>query len=111
MGHDHFPLDLRDQVPDDVTALISRVWGIALRNGTRIDDLEKDNEYIKIIFPRHITSVSTDFLEEFLGNIIIKLDGDQEELLRRFTVVSEGNYNFDRYLKDAIKRVREKEFA
>jgi hypothetical protein len=108
-------VDLNEYIHEDTTALNTRTWGIMLRNASKIDEkvdkLGKHSSHIEILMPKHITSVATPFLEEFLGKTIITVGGNRSELLDRIKLVCEGREVFKPYLEDAIKRVGDKELA
>lgn len=101
-------VDLSTYIPENITTLNNRTWGIVLRNKSGIDELEKKNEKLEIVLPQQVTSISTSFLEELLENIVVRHNG-VSAVLRKIDLKSEGKYNFRLYLENAVKNVHKKE--
>ena len=107
-------IDLNEYVPDELSSLSTRSWGIALRNYTGIDQFAKEadcDEPVTIVVPSRITALSSSFLEEFFEKSIVNCRGNKSAFLKKFVLKSEGNYNFDLYLKEAFDRLTIKEYA
>jgi hypothetical protein len=108
---DPLEICLHDHIPEDVTDLKTRTWGLVLRIATRIDNLAENAERINVIVPGRITAISITFLREFFVNIIIKLHTEGKEPTDCIKLISENNYDFNVYLEYAVNQVVEKEFA
>lgn len=96
-------LELEPYIPQEITSLNTRTWGYVVRTSSNIEVLAKEHEYIDIVFPWQVTSVSVEFIEELLENIV--LDFGAENVLNRFRLRSAREYNFDSYLKQAVNEI------
>jgi len=77
--------------------------GKYVRNESKFDDLEKNNDSVVFIIPDNLYSINPSFFEELLINVVKKLG--KEGFLKKYTFENEGNYNFKRPLMDAIDRI------
>jgi hypothetical protein len=102
MENNRYRLELESLIPEEITSLNTRTWGFVIRNSSNIEEVAKE-KYIDIVFPWHVTSVSVDFIEELLENIV--MDYGEEYVLERFRLLSTRGYNFDSYLQQAIKQI------
>lgn len=87
---------------------ISKVYtgrdrGQYVREKSRIDLLIKKYNNISIIVPNNVYSINPSFLEEFLVNIVTNLG--KEEFLKRVSFISQGDYDVDLPLNQAIDRI------
>lgn len=77
--------------------------GKSVRIKSRIDELEKQYEEIFIIIPDQIYSINPSFFEEFLVNVVRKLG--KEQFLAKFKFESQGDYEYEMPLNQAIDRI------
>lgn len=87
----------------------TRPRGKKVREDSRIDELEAQNESITIIIPKDISSINPSFFEEFLENVVIKLG--EANFRAKFTFINEGEYKIDDDLEEAIYRILRDENA
>ncbi len=83
--------------------------GKYVREDSKIDELEKKNDKIKIIIPNDIYSINPSFLEEFLVNVVKKLGKDG--FLAKFEFESLGDYEYQEPLYQAIDRILKEQTA
>lgn len=77
--------------------------GKYVREKSRIDELETQYENVTIIIPDEIYSINPSFFEEFLVNVVKKLG--KESFFAKFKFISEGDYEYDMPLNQAIDRI------
>jgi len=77
--------------------------GEYVRKQSKIDNLETQYKEIFIIIPDNVYSINPSFLEEFLVNVVTKLGKDK--FLERFHFTSQGDYEFEMPLNQAIDRI------
>lgn len=77
--------------------------GIFVRQNSHIDELEAKYDHITIVIPDQIYSINPSFFEEFLVNVVKKLG--KEQFLEKFTFESQGDYDFEMPLNQAIDRI------
>lgn len=77
--------------------------GEYVRKQSNIDELETKYDEITIIIPNQIYSINPSFFEEFLVNVVKKLG--KEKFLTRFKFISEGDYEYEMPLNQAIDRI------
>lgn len=77
--------------------------GEMVRKESKIDELERYSDQITIIIPKDVYSLNPSFLEELLVNVVLKLG--KEMFLEKFKFVSEGDYQYEEPLKQAIDRI------
>lgn len=102
-------INLEDfRVTDKKSGRISKVFtgrdrGKKVRNDSKIDSIEKTFESIEIIIPDNIYSINPSFFEELFVNVVTKLGKDV--FLKKFQFTSNGNYNYEKPLNEAIDRI------
>lgn len=102
-------INLEDfRVRDHKTGFISKVFtgrdrGELVRRQSRIDDIENEYDTVTIIIPDNIYSINPSFFEELFVNVVKKLGKDV--FLSKFKFKSEGNYNYENRLNEAIDRI------
>lgn len=77
--------------------------GKEVRKKSRIDELEKSFDEVYVVIPDNVYSINPSFLEEFLVNVVTKLG--KEAFLKKFHFTSEGNYEIEMPLNQAIDRI------
>lgn len=88
--------------------VISKVFtgrdrGEIVREKSRIDELERNFDKIIVIIPKNIRSINPSFFDEMLKNVVKKLG--REGFLNKFKFQSEGTYNYQKPLDEAIERI------
>ena len=84
--------------------------GISVRTESKIDELAKGEEKIKILIPTDIMSLNPSFLEEFLSNVVLKLGKDGFNT--KICFYSESTrYDIALDLDEAIERILRTENA
>lgn len=86
-----------------------RAKGGHVRTASLIDELENENEEIKILIPADIYSINPSFLEEFLLNVVSKLGA--LGFHKKFAFENPGEYKIDKDLEEAIERILRTENA
>jgi len=77
--------------------------GKYVREQSKIDELEKNYDDIYVTIPDNVYSINPSFLEEFLVNVVTKLG--KEDFLKKFHFTSEGDYEYELPLNQAIDRI------
>ena len=83
--------------------------GIEVREASKIDILEAECETITIAIPDDIGSINPSFLEEFLYNVVIKLQPDI--FFKKFKFQNNGRYKINNDLHEAVERIVREENA
>jgi hypothetical protein len=83
--------------------------GKSVREKSKIDEVEAKYEEVNIVIPDNIYSINPSFFEEFLVNVVKKLG--KEEFLKKFKFASEGDYEFESPLYQAIDRILKNQTA
>ena len=83
--------------------------GKYVRENSKIDEIEAKYDTVNIVIPNNVYSINPSFFEEFLINVVKKLG--KEEFLRRIIFSSEGDYEFDSPLNQAIDRILKNQTA
>ena len=83
--------------------------GKDVRIRSKIDSLETRYDKIKIIIPDNVFSINPSFFEELFVNVVTKLG--KENFLDKFEFNSEGRYNYEKPLNEAIQRILRKNTA
>jgi hypothetical protein len=86
-----------------------RPRGVDVRQKSKIDQLESENDLIEIVVPNDIASINPSFLEEFFENVVRKLG--ESEFYRKFKIINEGSYKIDTDLNEAVSRILRTENA
>lgn len=77
--------------------------GKTVRKESKINLIEENYDSVIIIVPDNVYSIIPSFFEEFLHDVVKKLG--KSGFHAKFTVKSEGNYNPERALNEAIERI------
>lgn len=77
--------------------------GKSVRVESNINSIEEKYDTVTIIIPENVYSIIPSFFEEFLHDVVVKLGRDG--FMSKFNIVSEGNYNPERALNEAIERI------
>lgn len=77
--------------------------GKDVREESRIDALEAANDKIIISVPEDIYSINPSFFEELFKNVVKKLG--RKGFLSKFEIKSNGDYDFQEELTEAIDRI------
>ena len=77
--------------------------GKYVRNTSKFDEVEKNNDKIIFKIPANLFSINPSFFEELLINVVIKLGKDG--FWEKYEFVNEGNYKYEKPLNDAIDRI------
>lgn len=77
--------------------------GKYVREKSHIDELETQYDEIIIIIPDQIYSINPSFFEEFLVNVVKKLG--KEKFLSKFKFKTNGDYEYEMPLNQAIDRI------
>jgi hypothetical protein len=96
--------DFRSKSGNKISKVFTgRDHGKYVRENSRIDELESKYEEVQIIIPQNVYSINPSFLEEFLVNVVTKLG--KEPFLAKFKIVSQGSYEYENPLNQAIDRI------
>ena len=77
--------------------------GEMVRIASRIDKLETLNDKVIIVIPADIYSINPSFFEELFLNVVLKLGKDS--FLEKFSLRSQGEYDFQKEFMEAIDRI------
>lgn len=77
--------------------------GKYVREHSKFDDIEKNNDKIEFIIPDNIFSINPSFFEELLINVVTKLG--KQDFLAKYKFTNRGSYKYEKPLMDAIDRV------
>ena len=77
--------------------------GKYVREKSNIDAIESSNEKVIIIIPDNIYSINPSFFEELFVNVVTKLG--KEKFLEKFAFESQGDYQYEKPLTEAIDRI------
>lgn len=102
-------INLQDFRTPGSRVFTGRDRGISVRTDSRIDQLEAESEKVQIIIPEDIGSINPSFLEEFLYNVVIKLQA--EAFFRKFEFINNGRYKITNDLQEAVERILREETA
>jgi hypothetical protein len=83
--------------------------GKYVRENSKIDEIETKYDTVNIVIPDNVYSINPSFFEEFLVNVVKKLD--KEEFLKKFKFTSQGDYEFSSPLNQAIDRILKNQTA
>ncbi|WP_025866313.1 STAS-like domain-containing protein [Prolixibacter bellariivorans] len=96
------------RVKDVKKGTISKVFtgrdrGKKVREDSKIDKIEAENDTVEIIIPDNIYSINPSFFEELFVNVVRKLG--KERFLAKFNFTSVGDYVYEKPLNEAIDRI------
>lgn len=77
--------------------------GKLVREKSKLDSIEENNELVEIIIPDNIYSINPSFFEELFVNVVKKLG--KSEFLKKFKFTSLGDYDYEKPLNEAIDRI------
>jgi restriction endonuclease Mrr len=77
--------------------------GKSVREKSKLDRIEQNNDSIEIIIPDNIYSINPSFFEELFVNVVKKLG--KEEFMNKFKFTSLGDYDYKKPLNEAIDRI------
>ena len=77
--------------------------GQQVRNESKLDEIADKYEDVEFIIPDNVYSINPSFFEELFLNVVLKFG--RERFLKKFHFKSEGDYNFQRSLNEAIDRI------
>ena len=84
--------------------------GIEVRTESKIDELEAKSDKVIIWIPTDVMSINPSFLEEFLFNVVTKLN--KKGFYNKFTFKSDSKrYDISVDLEEAIERILRNENA
>ena len=83
--------------------------GEFIRKKSNLDKIENEHASVNIIIPDDIYSINPSFFEELFVNVVQKLG--KEEFMKKFVFTSEGDYNYQKPLQEAIERILRKKTA
>lgn len=94
--------------------IVSKVFtgrdrGVEVRNKSHLDQIEAAYDKVIIVIPDQIRSINPSFFEELFRNVVTKLG--KEGFLFKFEFHSEGGYNVEKPLNEAIERILRKDTA
>lgn len=102
-------INLEDfRVKDIKKGIISKVFtgrdrGKKVREDSKLDKIEAENEKVEIIIPDNIYSINPSFFEELFVNVVKKLG--KEKFIEKFNFTSQGDYVYEKPLNEAIDRI------
>lgn len=102
-------INLEDFRAPGAKVFTGRDRGKSVRQNSRLDELESENEEVVIVIPDNIYSIIPSFFEELFLNAVIKLGRDG--FLKKFKFKSVGNYRYEKPLYEAIDRILRKQTA
>ncbi len=102
-------IDLQNFRTPGSRVFTGRDRGIEVRNTSRIDQKEIESEEIVVKIPNDIGSINPSFLEEFLYNVVTKLQ--PSAFFAKFTFENNGRYKIDNDLQEAVERILREETA
>lgn len=102
-------INLQDYRTPGSRVFTGRDRGIEVREASKIDFLEKESDEITIIIPDDIGSINPSFLEEFLLNVVVKLQPDK--FFKKFSFQNNGRYKITNDLQEAVERILREETA
>lgn len=77
--------------------------GKSVREKSKIDFIEQNNDVVKIIIPDNLYSINPSFFEELFINVVKRLG--KEAFLNKFQFQSLGDYDYNKPLIEAIDRI------
>lgn len=96
--------DYRVKIGENFSKVFTgRNRGKEVRENSKIDKLEETCDDIYVIIPDNVYSINPSFLEELLVNVVTKLG--KEDFLKKFHFISDGDYEIEIPLNQAIDRI------
>lgn len=102
--------DFRVKEGDRISKVFTgRDRGEYVRKLSKIDQIEEIYSEVTVIIPKNVYSINPSFLEEFLVHVVTKLG--KENFLNKFHFISEGDYEYEIPLNQAIDRILKNQTA
>lgn len=102
-------INLEDYRAKGAKVYTGRDRGKKAREDSQINDLEKKYDLIKVVIPDNVYSIIPSFFEELFLDVVLKLG--KEKFLEKFEFLSEGDYQHEKPLNEAIERILRKNTA
>lgn len=102
-------INLQDFRTPGSRVFTGRDRGIEVRNASKIDQIEVNNDTIIIEIPEDIGSINPSFLEELFLNVVVKLKS--EKFFQKFQFDNKGRYQIGNDLQEAVERILREETA
>ena len=102
-------IDLKDFQTSGSRVFTGRDRGIEVREASKIDLIESQNDEVIVKIPSDIGSVNPSFLEEFLFSVVVKLKPNN--FFKKFKFINEGRYKITNDLQEAVDRILREETA
>ena len=96
-------INLEDFRVHGAKVFTGRDRGEDVRKASNIDNIEATYDEVNIIIPINVYAINPSFFEEFFLNAVLKLG--REGFLKKFKFVSEGSFNYEKPLFEAIDRI------
>ena len=102
-------INLQDYRTPRSRVFTGRDRGIEVRDLSKIDQIEAQSDEVVIQIPEDIGSINPSFLEEFLLNVVIKLQ--PEQFFKKIRFENNGRYKITTDLQEAVERILREETA
>ncbi len=102
-------IDLQDYRTPGSRVFTGRDRGISVRDASNINIIEAESDKIIIKIPQDIGSINPSFLEEFLCDVVNKLQ--TEGFFEKFQFENNGRYKINNDLQEAVERILREETA
>lgn len=96
-------INLEDYRVKGAKVFTGRDRGKFVRETSKLDEIETVFTEVHIIIPSEIYSIIPSFFEELFLNVVLKLGRDP--FLSKFKFESQGDYNYEKPLNEAIERI------
>lgn len=102
-------INLEDHRVEGAKVFTGRDRGQDVRQASNIDKIEASYDVVHFIIPDNVYAINPSFFEELFLNVVLKLG--REGFFKKFNIVSEGQFNFEKPLHEAIDRILRKKTA
>lgn len=102
-------INLEDFRTPGAKVYTGRDRGKQARKDSRINEIEIEYDSVKIIIPKNVYSIIPSFFEELFLEVVLKLG--REKFLKKFEFESQGTYQYEKPLNEAIERILRKNTA
>lgn len=96
-------INLEDYRTPGSRIFTGRDRGASIRRQSNLDNIESENDTVFIVIPDNIYSINPSFFEELFVNVVKKLG--KKSFLEKFKFSSEGDYQYEKPLIEAIDRI------
>lgn len=96
-------INLEDFRAPGAKVFTGRDRGADVRKKSKLDEIEEKYDKVVIVIPDNVYSINPSFFEELFLNVVIKLG--KEDFLKKFEFESQGDYQYEKPLNDAITRI------